>query len=291
MPLRHSQNQYRGVNAHFQSFCQAENDWESFHGQFIATLVNQLNPLLPSGYRLRPERSLQIREFHPDTGETILGRPKPDLSIFDKTAALSTHPFQFAPAPSLVLPLQETLPSDPAAYLRTLTIYHVLPDVVYGQPITQIEILSPTNKPPHSGYLQYVYKRDKLLHSGMNLVEVDLLHETASPLENVPVYPDQVPHATPYYVAISTTDPSFEAGEAALYSFEVDQPIPVLHLPLKGSDYVPVDFEAAYNTTFESLLSAELVDYEQLPLNFQRYSSADQERIRAVMERVKTALA
>ena len=64
------------------------------------------------------------------------------------------------------------------------------------------------------------------------------------------------------------------------HHFDVDTPIPQVTIPLRAGDSLTFDFGAAYDKTFEeALYGLELVDYSQLPLNFDRYSPDDQLRI------------
>jgi hypothetical protein len=163
MPIRSHKNQYRGVNAHLHSHFQAQGDWESFHGNYITFLGAALNQALPLGYVARTERSIQIREFHPDTGEEILLKNKPDVSIYAHRPPIDVPVLTPELTPSFFLTVEETLPPDPDAYLRAIVIYQLLPDQTLGRAITQIEILSPTNKSADKGYLQYVYKREAIL--------------------------------------------------------------------------------------------------------------------------------
>jgi hypothetical protein len=86
--------------------------------------------------------------------------------------------------------------------------------------------------------------------------------------------------------------PTFEAGLATTYAFHVDEPIPILGIPLAGQDTLELDFGAVYNRTFKSLTAyGQRVDYERLPEHFERYSPADQERIRRRMTAVAEAQA
>src|SRR5688572_21254887 len=81
MAIRSRVNQYRGINAHFQSYAQHERDgWVAFHNTHITHLSEAIDRLLPPGYEVVPERSLQnpeirlravvIREITP-AGEAI----------------------------------------------------------------------------------------------------------------------------------------------------------------------------------------------------------------------------
>jgi hypothetical protein len=77
-----------------------------------------------------------------------------------------------------------------------------------------------------------------------------------------------------------------------VHEFDVDTPIPTMTVPLSGDDLLDFDFDAPYQRTFEAATyGAYLVDYAQLPMEFERYSRADQMRIArrmlAVMEAVR----
>lgn len=74
--------------------------------------------------------------------------------------------------------------------------------------------------------------------------------------------------------------PTFAEGKAYIAEFDVDEIMPTVTIPLNGADQLRFDFNAPYQKTFtETLYGLELVDYQQLPLRFERYSPADQVRI------------
>ncbi|HLA43609.1 MAG TPA: DUF4058 family protein [Aggregatilineales bacterium] len=278
MTIRTRKNQYRGVNAHLHSTLQAEGGWESFHTAYIYELGRSISRELPPGYVINLEQSLQIREFHPDTGEEIITSKKPDVAIFGNPTGIKHGTMTLEP--TIVLATSETLSLDPESYLTNLVVYEVLPDRVFGKPVTQIEILSPTNKPPGKGYTQYVAKREMLLKGGVTLIEVDFLHETASPVLRVPDYTANETRSTPYSIIISDP-PDLRDGQTRVFGFDVDSIIPALELPLAADDTILVDFQIPYNNAFESINSfSYFVDYESLPENFDKYNQADQERIK-----------
>ena len=74
-----------------------------------------------------------------------------------------------------------------------------------------------------------------------------------------------------------------------MHEFDVDQAIPTVTIPLIGTDQLVFDFDAAYQKTFTDALYGYDLDYRQLPLNFQRYSQADQQRIATKMVAVLEA--
>lgn len=280
------ENQYRGVNAHLHSHFQhdATNAWGEFHHAYLFLAAEKLNRQLPPRYRVRLERSLQIREYNPTTGERIR-RPIPDITLYDShpstiSSASSTPALA---APTVIFPAIETLQEQDEDYLRALVIH----DKDMGKPITRIELLSPTNKPPGRGAFEYIGKRETALWSGMALVEIDYLHETRSPIRGIAPYPEE-PDSYPYTIVVTDPHPSLAKGEARVYGFRIDDPIPTIPIPLVEEDTLNFDFGAEYMRTFSSLGSFyEAVDYEQLPVAIETYALIDRERIDQVCQRVK----
>ncbi|MDX1992361.1 MAG: DUF4058 family protein [bacterium] len=188
------------------------------------------------------------------------------------------------------LQIVEIHPDIEDTYLTSLEVRYLLDDDAPGVPVVRIELLSPTNKPPGDGYLQYREKRSAFVQDGFPLLEIDYLHETRTPLRRVPSYPDREPESHPYLIAITDPRPTPEQGETRIYGFDVDQPIPVVELPLAGDDRLPFDFGAVYDRTFESLgYFGNRVDYAVEPEAMDRYSPSDQARIRARMAAVQAA--
>ncbi len=291
MALHLRDNQYRGINAHLQSYFQSQGGWSSFHNKYFAYLSDEISAHLPAGYLVDLEQSLQIHEFHPDTGQR-LRRPEPDISIY-QTGSASSSGQPAAPSQTIATleqPIIETFEFNEDLYYTALVIYEVVENVLLGRPIVQLELLSPTNKQGGDGYTQYKDKRYMLLKSGLRLVEVDFLNETPSPVKGVPAYP----HAAgsyPYHITVNDPTPDIQTGISRTYSFGVDTPLSPIVIPLSGSQHITLDFGGVYDQTFASLEAYSLrVDYTHPPQHFERYSPADQERIRAVMTRAAQAV-
>ena len=68
MPIHFRENQYNGINAHLQSLLQ-QDGWESFHSAHITHLTEAIDQLLPYGYYVVNEKSLQISAIDPRTGD------------------------------------------------------------------------------------------------------------------------------------------------------------------------------------------------------------------------------
>jgi hypothetical protein len=292
MAIHSRQNLYRGVNAHLHSQLQHEpGGWEVFHGMHIIHLAESIDALLPTGYLVDPEKSLQIRERHPDSGEIITEtwQPRPDITIYDQGTSPSS-PSTPATSPTLTLPASASIDLDEQIYLRAIIIREVNEQGELGKPITWIELLSPTNKPPNTGYRQYREKRNATIQSGIALIEIDYLHETRSPIQRPPSYPHHEAGAFPYAIVVTNPRPSLEAGFMQVYGFRVDDPIPTISIPLSSEDALTLDMNAVYQRTFSSLASfSQRVDYEQLPVNFTSYDDQDQQRIKSRMEAVTSS--
>jgi hypothetical protein len=292
-------NQYRGVNAHLHSHWQADGEWHEFHTAYIVDLTRQLkHQLYPIGYTAGIESSLQIQRL-----DKFDSQPQSDIGIYDLNSQRAKRPprqlreLTLGGAYDAVLDLPELLelPEERAEY-RAIAIYDVQPTGERGEAVAWIEILFPANKPGGRHALEYRDKRDKLFDSALVFVEIDFLHESPPTFQTIPIYyapkrqPPFAADAHPYRIVVIDPRPIFTQGKARLYHFDVEMPIPPIKLPLSGDDVVEVDLQTPYNRTLEeTLFTTEFVDYAQLPVNFDRYSPGDQQRIAARMVAVLTA--
>lgn len=255
MSIKPRENIYNGVNAHLNSQLQHEfGAWEVLHSGHITDITRAIDAALPPGYLAENERGLQIRTIHIDDEDSILAG----------------------------------LEYGEDVYLTAVAIREVLETGEIGKPVTWIELLSATNKPPGQGFFQYREKRITALKSGIALVEIDYLHETRSPISNSLSYPDKEEGATPYIITVTNPRPNLETGRMKEFGFQVDDPLPTVKIPLKDEDSVTVNFQEIYNRTYESLHAFSYrVDYDIVPVGMDTYVASDQKRILAVMERAR----
>jgi hypothetical protein len=269
-------NQYRGINAHLHSLWQGQGGWGDFHARHIVHLADALSAELESlGYVARVEESVQIRRLD----ESSLS-PRADVLIYDTQP--ERPPAATTPG-TLTLPLLE-LVAEPLSDkpFRAVAVY---PFNRADRPVAWIELLSPTNKGTTPDADAYRSKRMQLMVGGLVFVELDYLHESPPSFPTIRPYSarngrqyrfDQ-PH--PYRIALIDPRPRLELGRAHLESIDVDQPLPMMEIPLEGSDKVAFDFNAVYHKTLADGRLGRDVDYVQLPLNFDRYLPDDQARI------------
>lgn len=284
MPVRARKNQYRGINAHWHSLLQQEaGGWVTFHSDHITNIKEALNRVLPENYYARTEKSLQVALAQFDIDPNIISAKttRPDVGIFQTVVSATPHVSLSGTAtPTLTLPASWQISVDEE--LNAVTIYEI--KETHHQPVTRIKLLSASNKPPH--HRDYLSQRSMTLSAGICLVEMDYLHETPSPIyyeqRSLPDYPRQEANAYPYSIAVTDPHsiPAYPTGLTSFYCFHVDEPIPVIPIPLARQEAIPFDFNRVYQHTFENDRYAYIsIDYSQPPLNMQRYSPFDQARI------------
>jgi hypothetical protein len=287
MPIHSKTSLYPGVNAHLNSFLQAPgNGWESFHVRHIEDIATVLEAQLPPNYYVLSEKSLQISYsgFNLQPPRTV----RPNVSFFRREPFATPYVALSVTPPTAVLPLAETLLDDDET-LMSLVIYDLaLTGSLPGKPITRIEVLSPSNKPPLGDYRHYRQRRQNTLASGVSMIEIDYLHLSPPIITRLPSYPDGDEGAFPYTIAVSTPYPSSNQGEFVVYGVGVDEPLPHVSVPLGASESVSLDFNQVYANTFEARRAFSfVVDYATDPIDFDRYHPNDQARIRALLERIR----
>ncbi len=297
--VRSVKNQYLGINAHLHSYWQAEGGWSDFHSRHIVHLVDTLKPLLlPLGYTAAIEPSIQIRRLD---GPAAPENPEADVLIYERDPGRIRQPHPqpvLTSAGEVVLPLVETLQIDQrsARDYRAVKLYALRAGRPQrGEPIAWIELLSPNNKPGGRDAQEYLDKRIKIVENGIVFIELDYLHESAPTIRGFPSYRRRrsqtaAAGAHPYRLVIIDPRPDLAHGQVRVREFDVDEALPTVTIPLVADDALAFDFGRPYRKTFEeALFGLELVDYGQLPVNFQRYSDADQARIAARMVTVLEA--
>jgi hypothetical protein len=148
------------------------------------------------------------------------------------------------------------------------------------EPIVWVELLSPANKSNGFDREEYMSNRYLTLQEGIVLVELDFLHESHPLFASIPDYSSHADQSHPYRIVLLDPRDDFQHDRSVCAEFDVDEPLPTIVIPLDGPDVLEFDFNAAYQRTYTgTLYGPEFVDYSQLPLNFDRYSPADQTRI------------
>ena len=111
-----------------------------------------------------------------------------------------------------------------------------------GRLVAAIELLSPTNKRPGRGLRAYCRKQVAMKHSGVHLLELDLLRDR-SPITLAARAGLLEGEASPHHVSLWS---AHEYGGIELYAVGFGQPLPRLAVPLREHDEpVAVNLQAA----------------------------------------------
>src|SRR4051812_39778071 len=139
--------------------------WPGFHGQALAAIVAQLVPQVTPAYVVQMEEQLFIHEL-PAQQRGYLGRAD---------VGLATGPWPGSPGRAgrgvAIAPVEVRLPALDVERQRYIEIR----DRRNRSLVTVIELLSPSNKRPGPDREQYLTKRNEVLASPTNLVEINLL--------------------------------------------------------------------------------------------------------------------
>jgi len=291
MPIQSERNLYPGVNPHLNSSLQNEpGGWQSFHSEHVVDILRGINERLPSNYFARSEKTMQISEIIPPVGLRSPGHTVPDVTVFRARNAPSGGSGSTAV-------LTATPPSRSDLIVEHLSIEYYLPGVaiyqagegdLLGKPVTRIELLSPANKPGGAHHSHYLAKRTETFQSELRLVEIDYLHETPPILSDMPSYALKEAGSFPYWVLVSDPRPTLNKGLTYYYEIGVMTSLPVITIPLSGTDAMTLYLGAVYNRTFASSRFFQMVvDYTQEPIHMERYTSTDQALIRERMAVIK----
>lgn len=261
---------YPGIDAHLNSYLQqTDGGWESFHAAHVICIQQALNTVLPDNYYALPEKSLQITSITDERGR----RTRPDIGVFQQRPGTPSTATATA-EPTLTLPLDNAL-VDVEETLTAVSIYRVDEGRLPGRLVTQIEVLSPANK-PGGEYAIYHARRLQSLSDGVNLIEIDYLHRTRPVLVELPSYPAGDADATPYYLLVSIPHPTLRQGAMRLYSIGIGDPLPRFAVPLMPDESVALDMQAVYDATVTTVGAFQrFLDYTQPPVAFESFSAGD----------------
>ncbi|MGO9462943.1 MAG: DUF4058 family protein [Isosphaeraceae bacterium] len=195
--------------------------WLDVHNSLITAIRDDLVPRIAPKYYA----GIEQRVYALEPGELVLvGRP--DIAV-GRSAAVDapSEPDEAEEAAAVGVLDVEVSIND-----RLEEWFLEIHDVDTGTLVTALEILSPFNKCHARGRQEYIEKRQWVLRSQTNLVEIDLLRAG----EPMPLRRKTV--RTDYRILVSrgATRP-----RAKLFTFNVRQPIPAIPIPLLPQDVEP----------------------------------------------------
>lgn len=235
-------NPFPGMNPYLEQ----PDFWSDFHNQLVAAIARRLVPQLLPKYRVVTDKWV-----YTVTDAVTLAVGRPDVSLQQRTKASAPLTTATTLNPT-VQPIKVRVPMPVEMQQSFLAVKDAATQAV----VTAIEVLSPANK-RGEGRSQYEAKRQRVLGSLTNLVEIDLLRAgPAFLLES-----DVIPSHYRLLVSRATQRPL-----ADLYAFNVTTPIPHLICPLRPEDReVTVDLQSLVNELYEQLGYDYFIDYAQAP--------------------------
>jgi hypothetical protein len=286
MPIYAKTNLFNGVNPHLNSYLQnTKGKWDGFHALHLNDIFNYLEATLPEGYSCDIEESLQVRSVMPfaDDNNTSISPSMADILISgqgrgDNLAVAPTQPIE-----------------KMALYEIDTTTTRIDAVMIFQEirshlriPITRLELLSPSNKPNGTHYLQYHTKRYESLKAGINVIEIDYLHQSPPISPDLPSYPKGEVGSFPVWVLVSHPYPTYEKGKKTIYGSVINQELPKFILPLADDDKIIFDLNVAYNKTcLKTRMYRDIIDYAQLPTAFEHYMPDDQQRIQTRLKEIQ----
>lgn len=228
--------------------------WSSVHSRLIVAIADALADIISQDYRIEIEK----RTYWSDnTGEELL-IGIPDVTLLssatkkqDRTEIKDTKAIALAER-TTIKPTRILLSTSEEINERYLEIR----EVKTGKVITAIELLSPKNKKTGEGREAYLRKRQRILQTQTNLIEIDLLR----------IYPSFLQAHIPlsdYRILISR---SHERPNADLYAFSIRDRIPDLPIPLRQGELEPIlDLQSLIYQIYQRGRYELAIDYSQPP--------------------------
>ncbi len=219
--------------------------WSAVHNRLIVAIADDLVDRLSEKYRVEIEK----RTYFSSNEESVLVGI-PDVAVASGRTAEQTG--SIATLSLIVQPEKVTVPISEEVKERYLEIR----EVATGTVVTVIELLSPKNKRSGEGRMAYERKRDRVLASATNLVEIDLLRG-GKPFRILSE------NLGDYRILICRGDKR-PTGE--LYAFSLRQPIPIVPIPLMLGEAEPIlDLQPLLNRVYEKGRYHLAIDYNQPP--------------------------
>ncbi len=220
--------------------------WPDVHNRLIAAIADTLTPKVAPLYYIGLERRAYIM---PPDDVTFIGRP--DIAVVSPypTAQPAALPLAEVGVLEVELPISDKVEQS----------YLEVREVSTSKLVTILEVLSPANKLHDEGRKQYLRKRDNILVSFTNFVEIDLLR-AGEPMPLV----EKATVASHYRILVSR---GWKRPKAQLYHFNLQHPIPTFPLPLLPQDDSPeVELGDILHALYTRARFDLRLDYSQPPV-------------------------
>lgn len=226
--------------------------WPGVHHRLIVAIADLLSLQLRPKYSV----SLEVRMYQTTASESlVVGIP--DVAVLSKsrqTSSSSSISSQVAIAPRTTEPITVTLPVP----ITVRQGYLEIEEVTTKEVVTSIELLSPVNKRSGKEREAYLKKRQRILGTFRNFVEIDLLRsESPMPILNQSIESD-------YRILVSRGE---TRPKADLYAFNLANQIPSFSLPLRDKDpETVIDLQSLLTGIYDIGGYDLKIDYSQDPV-------------------------
>ncbi|MFB2938712.1 DUF4058 family protein [Aerosakkonemataceae cyanobacterium BLCC-F154] len=221
--------------------------WSEVHHRLITAIAIAIAPALRPKYRVAIEK----RTYLSDVEDSVLVGI-PDVAVYSKRTSINE------PRSTLTIPSQTEAITVTIPQIEEIReSYLAIKEVATGRVVTVLEILSPKNKRSKEGREAYQRKRDRVLASLTNLVEIDLLR-SGKPMRIIEKIESD------YRILISRSD---RRPNASLYAFNLPDQIPSFPLPLQSRETEPlIDLQSLLNEIYDQASFDMAIDYNQEPI-------------------------
>lgn len=230
------------------------------HHYLISEIARFLSPQLRPKYRV----AVEVRMYETtDDSSLVVGIPDVTVKSRQIQDSNSSNMANVAVATPTSQPVKVKIPMPVAIKEGYLEVREVGTETL----ITTIEILSPSNKRVGKGREMYEEKREQVLASRTNLVEIDLLRR-GNPM---PIVDNNTQSQYRILVCRGNRRPN-----ADLYAFNLPDVIPCFSLPLRAGDNEPVlDLQSLLNNVYDVYGYDLVVNYNDEPVPQLSKSDAD----------------
>jgi hypothetical protein len=216
--------------------------FQDLHSALASRVRACLTPLLRPRYAAR----LEVSTVQDTSSSEELGITYPDVEVVTTSNSSRLAKEQTA----VFTPATLTLP--PPITLRIPTVE--VREVTGNRLVTCIEILSYANK-RQLGFEQYQQKRDRLIRSGVHLVEIDLIRRGKRAMA------ESLLPKSHYCISVTRVSDRID-----VWALNMQEPLPTIPIPLLPPDAdVPLDLSQAIHQVYEEADYDLTIDYSRQP--------------------------
>lgn len=223
--------------------------WPDVHNALAAKIRQMLAPLIQPKYVARLNIYV-VEDTHP---ESDLGIMYPDVQIMARKGTGFVNEPEAAYGDSTITPPTQTIPVLEPIEVRIPVVE--IRDQANNQLVTSIEILSPVNK-RDPGFHPYIRKRQQIIASGVNLLEIDLLRRGKRCVSSPGM------EKCDYLVSLTRSG----SRQTELWELDLATILPTVPIPLLPTDHeAALNIQQALHEIYQEAAYHLSVDYKKKP--------------------------